>query len=260
MPTFLFDKTIFGPVISRRLGISLGINLLPNTRKICNFNCIYCECGWTYNSISNSNEKLPTFIEVENLLEKKLQEMKQLNQPLDVLTFAGNGEPTMHPEFSQIIDNTIQIRNKYFPDVKIAVLSNSSLIHKKEVFEALNKIELNILKIDSAFEDTCRLLNKPFGHFSVSELISKLLLFKGKLIIQTMFVQGSFESIPFDNTTDKEVNAWLEIIRQLKPSLVMLYTIARETPVEGINKISQKKLDEIADRVEKIGIETSVSD
>ncbi len=258
MPTFLFDKTIFGPVISRRLGISLGINLLPNTRKICNFNCIYCECGWTYNSVSG--DKLPTSVEVENLLEKKLQELKQSNQPLDVLTFAGNGEPTMHPEFSLIIDNTIRIRDKYFPDIKIAVLSNSSLIHKKEVFDALNKIDLNILKIDSAFEDTCRLLNKPFGHFSIPELINKLLLFKGKLIIQTMFVKGSYEGIPFDNTTEKEVNAWFEIIKQLKPVQVMLYTIARETPIEGIKKIPQKMLEEIAAKVEKLGISTSVSD
>ena len=175
MSTFLFDKTIFGPVISRRLGISLGINLMPNTRKICNFNCIYCECGWTYNSVSN--EKLPSSSEVKELLENKLQNMKQLSQPLDVLTFAGNGEPTMHPEFSKIIDDTILLRNKYFPGVKIAVLSNSSFIHKKEVFEALNKIEMNILKIDSAFEDTCRLLNKPVGHFSISELIERFQLF-----------------------------------------------------------------------------------
>jgi len=258
MPTFLFDKTIFGPVKSRRLGVSLGINLLPNTSKICNFNCIYCECGWTYNPVLK--EKLPTSEEVKKLLETKLQSMKQLNQHLDVLTFAGNGEPTLHPEFSKIINNTISTRDKYFPDVKIAVLSNSSLVHKKEIFKALNKIELNILKIDSAFESTCRLLNKPLGHFNVSELIDKLLLFKGRLIIQTMFVKGSFEGVPFDNTCDKEVNAWLEILRKIKPSQVMIYTIARETPVEGIKKIPLRKLNEIAAKVNRLGITASVSD
>jgi wyosine [tRNA(Phe)-imidazoG37] synthetase (radical SAM superfamily) len=258
MSTFLFDKTIFGPVISRRLGISLGINLMPNTRKICNFNCIYCECGWTYNSVSN--EKLPSSSEVKELLENKLQNMKQLSQPLDVLTFAGNGEPTMHPEFSKVIDDTILLRNKYFPEVKIAVLSNSSLIHKKEVFEALNKIEMNILKIDSAFEDTCRLLNKPVGHFSIPELIDRFQLFKGKIIIQTMFVKGIFEGTEFDNTTEKEVNAWYEIIKKIKPSHVMIYTIARDTPVEEIKKIPLRKLNEIAAGIKKMGITASVSD
>jgi wyosine [tRNA(Phe)-imidazoG37] synthetase (radical SAM superfamily) len=258
MSTFLFDKTIFGPVTSRRLGVSLGINLLPNIRKICNFNCIYCECGWTNNSVGK--EKLPSSGEVKELLGTKLQNMKLSNEHLDVLTFAGNGEPTMHPEFSKIIDDTILLRDEYFPGIKIAVLSNSTLIHKKEVFEALNKIEMNILKIDSAFEDTCRLLNKPLGNYSVSELVEKLILFKGRLIIQTMFVKGSFEGIPFDNSSSKEVEAWLGILKKIKPSQVMIYTIARETPVEGIKKISLRKLNEIAAKVEELGISSSVSE
>ena len=258
MPTFLFDKTIFGPVISRRLGISLGINLLPNTKKVCNFNCIYCECGWTLNS--QSTGKLPSSGEVKNLLEDKLKKMKQLNQPLDVLTFAGNGEPTMHPEFSKIIDDTILLRNKYFPEVKIAVLSNSSLIQKESVFKALNKIEMNILKIDSAIDETCRLLNKPLNNFHVQDLVKNLQLFKGNLIIQTMFVRGTFEGVAFDNTSEKEIHAWLEIIKKINPSLVMIYTIARETPVEGIKKVPLKKLNEIADRVKELEIEITVSD
>jgi wyosine [tRNA(Phe)-imidazoG37] synthetase (radical SAM superfamily) len=257
MSTFLFDKTIFGPVKSRRLGISLGINLLPNTRKICNFNCIYCECGWTYQN--GENGEFPKLNELGNLLEKKLSFMVAHDKPLDVITFAGNGEPTLHPEFPAIIDKTIALRNHYFPSVKIAVLSNATMVHEKSIFDALNMIDLNILKIDSAIEETCWILNRSKNHFNLEEHIKKLKLFNGNLIIQTMFISGLIEGIAFDNTTNEEVEAWFRIIKEILPSQVMIYTIARHTPVDTIYKIPREKLDEIAGRVSNLGIKVSVS-
>ena len=258
MSTFLFDKTIFGPVNSRRLGISLGINLLPNSRKVCNFNCIYCECGW--NPDISSHEQLPTVEEVERLLNIRLAEMKNTNQPLNVITFAGNGEPTMHPKFSEIIDITRTLRDKYFPAVEIAVLSNATLVFKPAIFDALKKVDKNILKIDSAFDDTCTLLNKPTSVFKISELVNNLKKFEGNLIIQTMFVKGNYEGTIFDNTTDKEVNAWLAILSQIKPGLVMIYTIERDTPSDNIIKIPIATLHEIANKVKGIGFDVSVSE
>ncbi len=258
MPTFLFDKIIFGPVKSRRLGISLGINLLPKTQKLCNFNCIYCECGW--NPDNKVKASLPMIEEVKQMLESRLKEMKEKEEKLDVITFAGNGEPTMHPGFRQIIEATIALRDKYFPEVRVAVLSNATLIYKPEIFNALNLADMNILKIDSAYEETCRLLNQPAGHFSIDDLISNLQKFNSRLIIQTMFIKGIFNGVEFDNTTKKELDAWLAVLKRINPSHVMIYTIARDTPDEGIEKISSDKLNKIAGLLESIGINASVSD
>lgn len=258
MGTFLFDKTIFGPVKSRRLGVSLGINLLPNTRKICNFNCIYCECGW--NEDSSGNEKLPQIEEIYQQLELKLQEMVLNNEHLDVITFAGNGEPTMHPGFPKIIEDTLYLRDKYFPDVKVAVLSNATLIYKPEVFNALLKVDQNILKLDSAFQETCRLLNNPVTNLPFDHIIESLKKFEGRLIIQTMFVRGNYNDIEFDNSTDHEVEAWLKIINEVRPRQVMIYTIARDTPAQGLKKVSGTRLKDIAKKVEKNGFLVSVSE
>jgi wyosine [tRNA(Phe)-imidazoG37] synthetase (radical SAM superfamily) len=258
MSTFLFDKTIFGPVKSRRLGVSLGINLLPNTRKVCNFNCIYCECGWNPN-IKNT-EKLPTLSEVETQLESKLADMKAKNEPLDVITFAGNGEPTMHPKFAEIIDITCRLRDTYFPNVKVAVLSNATLVFKPSIVNALKKTDQNILKIDSAFEDTCRLLNNPVSNFNLNEIINGLQQFHGKLTIQTMFVKGSYEGVNFDNSTDLEVEAWLQIIKKIKPLQVMIYTIARDTPIDTIYKVPASRLKQIAEKLKKEGFSASISE
>jgi wyosine [tRNA(Phe)-imidazoG37] synthetase (radical SAM superfamily) len=257
MATFLFDKTIFGPVKSRRLGISLGINLLPNTRKVCNFNCIYCECGW--NPDDKNKEPLPSAKNVEKSLAEKLSEMKENDQPLDVITFAGNGEPTMHPEFPDIIDITCRLRNQYFPNVRIAVLSNATLLFKPEIVSALKKVDQNILKIDSANDGTCRLLNNPVGKFSIIDVIENLKLFDSRLIVQTMFVKGSYNGVEFDNTSESEINALIEVIATIKPAQMMIYTIARDTPIQSIQKISQSKLKEIASKIEKLGIPVSIS-
>lgn len=258
MATFLFDKIIFGPVKSRRLGVSLGINLLPVSRKICNFNCIYCECGWT--DYSGQAEHLPSRKEVYEELEKKLSEMKSADELPDVITYAGNGEPTLHPEFPGIIDDSIFLRNKYSPNAEIVVLSNSTTINKSAVREALLKIDKNILKLDSAIGTTIVKHNQPKTRISVSELIDNLALFNGKLIIQTLFLRGNHDGNSIDNTTEEELQAWLKALEKIKPSEVMIYTISRDTPRGAdLKKVPVKELKEISARVEKLGIKTQIS-
>jgi wyosine [tRNA(Phe)-imidazoG37] synthetase (radical SAM superfamily) len=258
MSVFLFDKIIFGPVRSRRLGISLGINLLPVDSKLCNFDCIYCECGWT----PESKKMDFTFHDrkvVEEKLDKKLSDMVNNNEALDVITYAGNGEPTMHPDFEGIIDDTIRLRNQYFPDARIAVLSNATLLNKNMVFNALNKIDDAILKLDSVFPETIKLLNNPLGKIKIEKLIDQFKQFNGKLIIQTMFVKGSINGVPVDNTNDKEISAWIEVLHQIKPRQIMIYTIARDTPAPDLEKVEIADLMKISKRLEKEGFNVKVS-
>ncbi|MDI3526337.1 MAG: hypothetical protein PWR03_520 [Tenuifilum sp.] len=256
MATFLFDKIIFGPVKSRRLGVSLGINLLPTNKKICSFDCIYCECGWTD---SMDTDQYPSFELFSSKLEEKLREMRAIGELPDVITFAGNGEPTLHPNFPKIVDKTIELRNTYCPEAKIAVLSNSSLIHRKEIFESLLKVDQNILKLDSAIESTIEILNQPLYKFNLQELISNLKRFRGNLILQTLFIKGKYKGQEIDNTTDTEIKAWLEVVKQINPKEVMVYTIARDTPLTSLQKVSKTRLDEIANLVKSLGIPVQVS-
>jgi wyosine [tRNA(Phe)-imidazoG37] synthetase (radical SAM superfamily) len=259
MATFLFNEIIFGPVKSRRLGVSLGINLLPAKRKTCNFNCIYCECGWTRN-IEKVVSNLPRREEVYEALDLKLSGMKAKSQSPDVITYAGNGEPTLHPDFAGIIDDSITLRDKYFPKAKIAVLSNSTTITDPLVKAALLKVDMNILKLDSAFDRTVKIHNQPGVNINVEELINNLIGFNGKLIIQTLFLKGIYNGIIIDNTTPEEVNTWLKAIERIKPSEVMIYTISRDTPEGGqLNKVPLRDLRRIAALVEKLGIKTQVS-
>ncbi|MGD0341272.1 MAG: radical SAM protein [Bacteroidales bacterium] len=259
MSTFLFDEIIFGPVRSRRLGVSLGINLLPVDRKICTFNCIYCECGWTTRG-DVKGEKLPSRKAVYKALETKLAEMKKKGKGPDVITYAGNGEPTMHPDFPGIIYDSIELRNKYFPDAKIAVLSNATGITKPEIREALLKADQNILKLDSAFDETIRMHNQPKINIDAEELIENLQKFNGKLIIQTLFLRGTYNGRKIDNTTPKEINAWLKAIERIRPAEVMIYTISRDTPEGGdLKKVPLADLKQIASLVSKLGIKTQVS-
>jgi wyosine [tRNA(Phe)-imidazoG37] synthetase (radical SAM superfamily) len=258
MATFLFDKIVFGPVKSRRLGVSLGINLLPNDCKLCNFNCIYCECGWTPNNKKTGDNFHPREI-VKEKLEQKLQQIQNANEKVDAITFAGNGEPTMHPDFEGIIEDTINARNAYFKEAQIVVLSNSTLIHKNSIKKALLRVDQNILKLDSVFEDTVKILNQPQGYFNLEKTIEYLTSFNGKLIVQTLFVNGLYKGQAVDNTTKNEVEAWLKVIEKINPEMVMIYTIARDTPLETLNKVSLDKLNELAKLVEKLGIKTQVS-
>jgi len=259
MGTFLFDSIIFGPVKSRRLGVSLGVNLLPGKKKVCNFNCIYCECGWSQ-PVESDGGYLPTRSEVSESLASRLQEMKINNQEPDVITFAGNGEPTLHPDFPGIIDDCITLRNKFFPEAKIAVLSNSTMITNQSVKAALLKVDMNILKLDSAFDLTVSIHNQPRVNIKVDELIENLKQFNGKLIIQTLFLKGSINNKAIDNTTREEIDAWLEALKKIKPSEVMIYTISRDTPEGGtLTKVPVEKLRQIALEVEKLGIQTQIS-
>jgi wyosine [tRNA(Phe)-imidazoG37] synthetase (radical SAM superfamily) len=257
MSSILFDKLVFGPVYSRRLGVSLGINLLPVGSKFCNFNCIYCECGWTKNGDS-SKISLPKRSDLKKQLSDKLRKLRgTVNEP-DAITFAGNGEPTIHPEFAGIIDDTIAVRDACSPHTKISVLSNASMIHKREVKEALKKVEMNILKLDTGIQATFDLLNQFQGKMTVTELAERLISFEGKLIIQTLFVRGHYKGHYIDNTTPVEIDAWLPLVKKINPEYVMIYPIDRGTPVKELEKVSESELNAIARQVEEQGIKTEV--
>ncbi|WP_297088991.1 hypothetical protein [uncultured Draconibacterium sp.] len=258
MATFLFDKIIFGPVKSRRLGVSLGINLLPTDSKVCSFDCIYCECGFTPREYEQK-VTFPSRADVRLRLEVKLHEMVAANELPDVITFAGNGEPTLHPEFAGIIDDTISLRNEITPKARIAVLSNATMIHRKPVFDALLKIRDNIQKLDSAFEATVKLLDCPKGNFNLANTIEQLVAFNGKVIIQTMFVRGTWKGQTINNTTEQEIAAWLGVLKKIKPLQVMIYTIARDTPIDTLEKVSLEELNTIAERVRNAGFDVQVS-
>jgi wyosine [tRNA(Phe)-imidazoG37] synthetase (radical SAM superfamily) len=258
MATFLFDQIIFGPVKSRRLGISLGVNLLPTDSKVCSFDCIYCECGWN----PKKREKkaiLPTRDEVSAKMEEKLLEMTASGELPDVITFAGNGEPTLHPEFEGIIEDTINLRNYLTPKARIAVLSNATMLHKPSVVRALMKVDDNIQKLDSAFEETIRKMDCPSSNFRLADVVENLKQFNGQVILQTMFLRGTFKGETIDNTVEKEVAAWLKLVTEIKPSQVMIYTIDRDTPASGLEKVTVEELQQIGERVRLLGFKVQVS-
>ncbi len=258
MATFLFDKIIFGPVISRRLGESLGINLLPENRKICNFNCVYCECGIT-ESADIAKSGPPSRDEVRERLESRLKDIKKSKTAVDTITFAGNGEPTLHPYFPEIVEDTISLRDKYMPGTDIAVLSNSTRIDDNKIFHALNKVDLNILKLDSGYEETIKTINCPMYKFNLARIIENLKKFNGNLIIQTLFIRGIYKGRKIDNTNEKELARWLETMNYIKPESIMIYTIARDTPNTGLYRISFDELLKISEKVEQLGITTHIS-
>ena len=257
MATVIYPSPIFGPVHSRRLGVSLGINLLPADGKFCTFDCIYCECG--FNADFRPHQKLPTREEVRCALEARLLDMQQNGPKPDVLTFAGNGEPTAHPQFAGIMEDTLALRDKYFPEAKVSVLSNSTFIHQPEVFDALNKVDNNILKLDTIDAAYINKIDRPTGHYDVRQVIECMKAFKGNLIVQTLFMKGLFEGENVDNTTDEYVLPWLEAIKEIAPRQVMIYTIDRETPAPDLLKATHEELDRIGQLVRDAGIPCSVS-
>lgn len=257
MATKLFPSPIFGPIKSRRLGISLGINLLPSDGKVCTFDCLYCECG--FNATHRTKEKLPTRIEVASALETKLQSMAANNEFPDVLTFAGNGEPTIHPCFADIIDDTIALRDRYCPNAKISVLTNATQITKEAVFEALKKVDNNILKLDTVNNDYISFLDRPTGRYNLNEIIGRMKAFNGKAIIQTMFLKGEVDGVDVNNTGNDFVLPWIEVVKEIAPREVMIYTIDRETPQQDLSKATHEELDRIVALLEKEGIKASAS-
>lgn len=258
MSTFLFDKVVFGPVMSRRLGVSLGMNLLPVNRKICSFDCIYCECGLN-GQLGDKESPMPTRSEVKAALDQKLKDMLQDGVKPDVITFAGNGEPTLHPNFKKVIDDTISLRNQYCPEARIAVLSNASRLHKPDIVEALQKVDDNILKLDSGLVETIKRLDQPNYPFDLDKTIEQLKFFSGQAIIQTMFIAGELNGETVDNTSSEDIEAWLEALKQINPRKVMIYTIERDTPHNSLKKVPLSELQSIAKMVEKLGFEVSVS-
>ncbi len=247
--TVLFHSTIFGPIHSRRLGVSLGINLMPDDGKVCSFDCLYCEAG--FNSQGKGSTGLPLRRQVHDQLEAKLKEMLAKGDPLDVITFSGNGEPTLHPEFPHIIEDTLALRAQYYPDAKVSVLTNSTMIFKPEVAEALKKADNNILKLDSAIDTTMRLIDRPNSKdFSVEKVVEALRQFEGTGIIQTMILRGSHDGKIVDNTTDEEIQALIEAYIKIRPREIMIYSLDRSTPEEKLIKVEKDELNAIANRIQ----------
>lgn len=245
----LFHDTIFGPIHSRRLGTSLGVNLMPNDGKVCTFDCLYCEAG--YNAQGRGTTGLPSRQQVAQLLEEKLSSMQKAGDPLDVITFSGNGEPTIHPDFPAIIDDVIDLRDKYYPNAKVSVLTNSTMAYKPAVAEALKRVDNNILKLDSAIESTMLLLDRPNRPgFSVESVMEDLKQFAGTGIIQTMITRGSHDGKRVDNSTPEEIDALIAAYKQLQPREIMIYSIDRRTPEQSLEQVPKSELLSIASRIE----------
>ncbi len=258
MSGFLFNDMIFGPIKSRRLGKSLGINVLPINKKICNFNCIYCECGWT-DEDDKSEIAFPEREQISEALEDRLLQMKSHGDIPDSITFAGNGEPTLHPDFAAIIDDTLILRNRIFPHTEITVLSNAGNLYKQEIFDALNRVDNNILKLDAGLESTFQKINKPGSKdLSLDKIVQQLQKFRQKTIIQSLFVRGEVDGEKIDNTKPAEIHAWISHIRIIRPRYVMLYSIDRATPSPGLVAVPREELHKIADQLREIRVKSSV--
>ena len=256
--TSLFPDIIFGPVRSRRLGLSLGVNLLPTRSKLCSFDCIYCECGW--NAEHTGARRFNDRDDVRTQLEATLRRMVADGTPPDVITFAGNGEPTIHPDFETVIGDTLALRDALCPGAKVSVLSNATQLHRDDVRRALLRVDNNILKLDSAFDATVRRMNNPQNAaYTVRETVEQMKWFEGRMILQTMFLRGTCGGAPIDNTTEEEVAAWLRLVGEIRPRQVMVYSHDRDTTCPTLEKVPREELQTIAARVEALGIPCSVA-
>ena len=255
----LFHSTVFGPIHSRRLGVSLGINLSPNDGKVCSFDCLYCEAG--YNSQGAGTTGLPTREMVKKQLHDKLFKMKEDGQNLDVITFSGNGEPTLHPQFPEILNDVLALRDEFYPDAKVSVLTNSTRIFTPAVAEALKKADNNILKLDSAIEKTMQLVDRPTSpSFTVEKVVESLKQFSGTGIIQTMILRGEHNGEKIDNTTPEEIEALIKAYKEINPKEIMIYSLDRSTPEEKLVKVGKEELEEIGDKITKeTGIPVNVN-
>ncbi|MDP2385763.1 MAG: radical SAM protein [Bacteroidota bacterium] len=252
----LFDSIVFGPINSRRFGVSLGINLLPLKNKVCNFNCIYCECGWT--DLKTFDISYFSASDIISAIEERFKQISSDKIHIDSITFAGNGEPTMHPKFSVIIDEVIKLRNLYLPGVKISVLSNSTLLGNQSVFDSLKKVEAKVMKLDAGTTEMLIKIDRPLSSKNIDWYIQKLKELSGELIIQTIFLKGFNDGEYIDNTTPEELVAWIKALKEIKPKSVMIYTIDRDTPVKTLEKIPIEKLNAICDMVIANGIDAKV--
>jgi len=232
-----FDEIVFGPIHSRRLGSSLGINLLPAKAKYCNFDCVYCECGW--NKDGKGEIIMPRLDEVRASLEAKLASCAVDGTPIDSITFSGNGEPTINPDFPEIVDAVLELRDRYCPNAVVSVLSNATMIGRKAVADALKKVNNPILKLDAPYQEGVMLVNKPQGQWKIEEVIVNLKAFEGNFILQTMFLKWD----EFD--TSAHVAEWMDIVRELRPREIMVYTLDRETPQKNLQKFTVEEMTEL---------------
>lgn len=235
----LREPTVFGPIKTRRLGYSLGINLLPQKGKLCDFDCIYCECGW--NADGRDDKVLPTALQVRSALEEKLAQCMLDGTQMDSITFAGDGEPTLHPDFPAIVDDVLTLRDIYYPSAKVSVLSNATRLSDGKVFEALKKVDNPIMKLDAPTDELVRRVNKPNAAYSVAEVVGNLARFEGNFILQTMFLK----SRDFDSSSPEVIEGWMDIVRFLKPRRIMAYSIDRPTPQEGLVKFSESQIKKL---------------
>lgn len=244
----MFSDTVFGPIHSRRLGTSLGVNLSPRDGKVCTFDCLYCEAG--YNAQGPGTTGLPRRAEVARLLEERLLQLRDDGTTIDVITFSGNGEPTVNPDFPGIIDDTMALRDRYFPEAKVSVLTNSTMLGRSDTTEALRRVDNCILKLDSAVAQTVRLLDRPTSPaFDVEKVIGRLAEFGHAAIIQTMLTRGSHAGAAVDNTTDAEIGALIDAYRRIGPREIMLYSLDRPTPELSLQRVPREELEAVAARI-----------
>lgn len=247
-----FNEIIFGPIHSRRLGTSLGVNLMPQHGKFCTFDCIYCECGW--NKDGMNDKRLPTREEVFSEMKRRFEQLANDGISIDTITFSGNGEPTVHPDFPEIIDYTVRMRETYFPNAAISVLSNATQIGRPAVREALKKVDNPILKIDSGVEEYVRIIDNPQESYSLSGTIESLREFNGDFILQTMFLKGNVNGKRIDTTLPEITGPWIEMVLDLRPREVMMYTLDREAPAAGLEKVTVEEMEKIAIPLKEAGI------
>ena len=231
-----FDDIVFGPIYSRRLGSSLGVNILPSEGKFCNFDCVYCECGWNKDGVAQ--RRFPDLDQIVAAFQEKMSFLASQGTKVDSITFSGNGEPTMHPQFPQVVDAVLECRDRYFPQAKVSVLSNAYLVVKPSVAQALKKVDNPILKIDASSDELIAMINKPVGNYRLEETIAALKTFEGNFILQTMFLK----SPDFDTASPEALDAWMNIVRQLHPREIMVYTIDRETPDKRLGKYTVEEM------------------
>lgn len=254
----LFENIIIGPIHSRRLGNSLGINLLPLKRKFCTYDCIYCECGWNEETIENKIE-LPSYEDVRNQLKKRIDELKAEGTVVDSFTFAGNGEPTLHPDFPKVVDLVVEIRNKYYPNAVITLLTNATQLSRPETYNALLKLDNPVLKLDAGMAAMRNSINKPTAEkYSFDELVNNLILFGNRGIIQTLLLRGSNDGKIISNVSDEDFGEYIELLKKIRPKYVMLYAIDRATPEKDLEKLSVDELEIYAQKIRNEGIDVKV--
>jgi wyosine [tRNA(Phe)-imidazoG37] synthetase (radical SAM superfamily) len=246
----LWKNIFYGPVSSRRLGFYLGINLLPDRKKICSFDCIYCECGLNDNS---PKEALQTFEDYKEAIHSCLNENRSINQRIDHITFSGNGEPTLHPEFDKIIDHTVLMRDKFYPETKIAVLTNSTNLHIPKIFNSLQKVDVPFCKLDAGSEETYQLIDSPVSKKTLDEITDSLIKFDGNIIIQTIFLKGDIDNKVIDNTSEKELNLYIKRLKKINPKKVVIYRVDRTPPYSSVIKLSEQELKSISEFISKFG-------